>query len=400
VNRSFAKSANGILVCVSVMLIMFINALTSPLLTNIAAELQLDVATAGYLPTITTLFMGVALFTATWMLSWFGLRFTVICAMLLVTAGSLCTFFLKSFFLQLICRAFVGIGMGTMGTCFSTIAATWFNGKGRSAFVTIYTLGNTLASYLAFIVAIPFFQLMGQSWRSCYLVTGVLSVVCTLGWILFGRNTPADAAENTKSAGSHSIFREVLADRDVWVLSAYHGLATLCTNVITNYLPSFLQLVRGFSADQAANWSGIISLTGILGTIIGGSLSTWLGKRRPVLASGTLLSLLSMAGILLCKQPILIVICIGLFGFSARYRIPPTTSASTELRANDSAFAAGAYAVMYAIGSFIGIFAPFVLSRATHLFGMARSMLLFVAFLLIAFICSLFVRETGQSSAQ
>ena len=65
-----------------------------------------------------------------------------------------------------------------------------------------------------------------------------------------------------------------MGDRDVWVLTVYHSLAILCTNIITNYLPSYLQIVRGFEAGEASSWSGIISLAGMIGTAVGGAAST------------------------------------------------------------------------------------------------------------------------------
>lgn len=209
-------------------------------------------------------------------------------------------------------------------------------------------MGNTLATYVGFIIAIPLYRILGESWRACYLLAGGLSALLVIGCLLWGRDVKEQ--QNTgNAADSHSTDRsskasngliELITNKDIWILTIYHSLATLCTNVITNYLPSYLQVVRNCDAEQAANWSGIISLAGIIGTMIGGSLSTATGKRRPVVISGTVISLLSMAGLVIARQPFAIVSCITLFGFAARYRIPATTSVSAEIKKNDPSFSA------------------------------------------------------------
>ena len=112
-----------------VMIIMLSNAFASPLLPEIAADVGTDIAIAGYLPTVTTLFMGVSLMVSTTVIKRLGLRCTMALAMFLVTVGNASSFWADNLFVLLIGRASVGIGMGTMGTGFSTVAATWFHGK-------------------------------------------------------------------------------------------------------------------------------------------------------------------------------------------------------------------------------------------------------------------------------
>lgn len=398
--KSRYGNANGFFVCISVMIIMLSNALCSPLLTEIAADVGTDIALAGYLPTVTTLFMGVSLMASTTVVKRMGLRHTMALAMFLVTLGNVSAFWAESFFILLFGRALVGIGMGTLGTGFSLVAVTWFHGKKQSAFVTIYTLGNSLATYIGFLAAIPLFRSMGRSWRACYMLVGCLSAVLVAGWLIWGTDIPqqqlnSNPCRNAKTSGG--LFRTI-TNKDIWILTVYHSLATLCTNVITNYLPSYLQVVRNCEAEQAASWSGIISLAGIIGTMIGGFLSTATGRRRPVVISGTVLSLLSMAGLIIFKQPLAIVTCIALFGFAARYRIPATTSVSAEIKKNDPSFSAAAYALMYGVGSVIGIAAPPILSVTTKMFGMQQAMLYFTGCLAVASFFSFFVKETGPKA--
>lgn len=380
------------------MLISFSNTLSSPLLTEIAADMGTDVALAGYLPTITTLFMGISVMASTVVMEKMGLRYAMTIAMLLVTAGNGFGFCANSFLGLLAGRALVGIGMGIAGTGFSTVACDVFRGKAQSAFVTIYTLGNTLATYVCFAAAIPLYKLMARSWRACYLLAAIAAAVLTLAWFIIVRNSeggcpPAELQKKQRG------LRKAMGDRDVWVLTVYHSLAILCTNIITNYLPSYLQIVRGFEAGEASSWSGIISLAGMIGTAVGGAASTALGRRKPVIIVSTLLSLISMVGLLLWRQPAAIVMGIAVFGFCTRCRIPATTSVSTELRKFDTAFASGAYALMYGVGSVIGIAAPPALSAATRAVGMETAMLCFAGFLAAAAVISIFVKETGPCTS-
>jgi hypothetical protein len=107
-----------------------------------------------------------------------------------------------------------------------------------------------------------------------------------------------------------------------------------------------------------------------------------------------------MVGLLIFRNPAAIIICIAVFGFASRYRLPATTSVSTEIKENDPEFAASAYALMYAVGSVIGVAAPPLLSVAAARLGMERAMLCFSAFLPVSVLFSLFLRETGPGKLQ
>jgi len=390
----FKKNNNGILVSLSLMTIMLSFCLSSPLLTEIASDLGTDLAFIGYLPTIITMFMGISVLTSAGIVTRFGIRKVMTVAMGLVAIGDLLPSLFDSVFILFLSRAFVGTGMGTLGAGFSSIAAGCYTPKNRSVFVTLFTLGNSLAGYVCFLIAIPLFHLLEDSWRSCYLLFGILSAAITVGWWFLGTDINFEATDTV--AKESGVLRRVLMNRDVWFLTLYHSLAYLSTNVMENYLPAYLQVVRGFTASQAASWTGMIALLGMLGTIAGGWAMTKISARKPLLLAGGILTCITMTGIIAVPNHVVIFICIALFGFVIRYRVPPTTMVSTEIKDNDPAFASAAYAVMYAVGSVIGIFSPAALSAISNRIGMEKAMLCFAGLVLIATLFTFPLRETGR----
>ena len=374
-------------------MIIFGNTMSSPLLTEIAADVNTDVAMAGYMPTVITLFMGISLMGSTVVVERFGVRKSMAFGMFLVTAGNLSSLWAQSLTALLAGRAFVGIGMGIQGTGFSTISASWFPQGERSVFATVYTLANSLMTYVCFAVTIPMYQFLGNSWRCCYVVISVIYGIIMIMWLVLGRDGKSNgAAGKGREKGGLLL---AVRRKDVWILSGFNALATLGANMITNYYPSYLQIVRGIDAGTASRWSGYVPLAGIVGTLAGGAISTAIGRRRPVFIPGAVMTGVSMFFCLVAKVPAAVIVSVILFGFASRYKIPAMTTATTEMKDSIPAMAAGAYALMYGVGSVIGAAAPKVLSGATIVFGMETAMLIFAGITMGSVIFAFFVKETG-----
>ena len=288
-----------------------------------------------------------------------------------------------------------------MGTGFSAVTVAWFPQRERPGFVTVYTLSSSLVSAACFAVAIPLLTLLNNSWRMEFALLGFAAAVMALFWVVLGRDAPKTTAVQIppRRAGRGGLL-EALKRRDVRMITYASATAAIAENVLITYLPSFLETVRGYDADTASLYAGLVATVGIGGTVVGGAVSSALGRRRPVFILGAAGAAVSLALLLVAEATPLLLLGIAVFGFMYRYKLPALQTAMTELPGVTPAIAAGGYGLMFGIGYVLGIFTPRVMSAVTQAFGMEAAMLLFAGLMAVSALISCGIRETGPGGAQ
>lgn len=151
-----------------------------------------------------------------------------------------------------------------------------------------------------------------EGYRPPFLLLGILRLVVTC--ILF-RFVP-----DVTSAGTQASIREylpLLRDRNIWRI----GGAAFCLMygfwVMANWGPTFLRMERGFVAEHAGFYSGLIALAAIPGALLWGWLSNRIGPKI------VLITTLSLSGVFLFAiagagaSYLLIVLSLLAFGFSS-----------------------------------------------------------------------------------
>ena len=391
----------GLMICISQMVIIVSFSLVSPLVTVISRDTGIELSPVGYLATAFMLSVGVSVMGATFILEKLGVRRSMILAMTLSAVGGIAMLWAEGLAAMLVCRIVAGIGLGIVGTGFSAVTVAWFPQRERPGFVTVYTLSSSLVSAACFAVAIPLLTLLNNSWRMEFALLGFAAAVMALFWVVLGRDAPKTTAVQIppRRAGRGGLL-EALKRRDVRMITYASATAAIAENVLITYLPSFLETVRGYDADTASLYAGLVATVGIGGTVVGGAVSSALGRRRPVFILGAAGAAVSLALLLVAEATPLLLLGIAVFGFMYRYKLPALQTAMTELPGVTPAIAAGGYGLMFGIGYVLGIFTPRVMSVVTQAFGMEAAMLLFAGLMAVSAVISCGIRETGPRAAR
>lgn len=201
-------------------------------------------------------------------------------------------------------RLLVGLGVSVVFVGLMRSNTVWFSQQryGLVSGLTLF-LGN-LGSILA---AGPLAALLGwYSWRSVFVVAGVLSLVLALLTFWKVRNRPEDAGfppvhANTGGARGHWLaeMRSVLADRAVWPGFWVNFGITGCLLAFAGlWGVPLMRDVHGLSRGEASLYTTAALAGFAVAALFMGALSDRIGRRKPVILGAAILSCLSWIGLI------------------------------------------------------------------------------------------------------
>jgi predicted MFS family arabinose efflux permease len=163
----------------------------NPLLPDVASDLDVSIATAGQLRTVSGLAAGASAIATGLLAARIGLRGLMLGALVTLACGSLVSGAAPDFPVLVVAQAIVGIGIGVSYSAAVAATAEWSTPDDRSRVLALTLLGPPLA----WIIGMPVVGLLGEiDWRLAWLVVPVsMAVVATL-LLLRQRATPPAAA--------------------------------------------------------------------------------------------------------------------------------------------------------------------------------------------------------------
>jgi DHA1 family inner membrane transport protein len=191
----------------------------NPLLPDVARDLDVSIATAGQLRTVSGLAAGIAALLVGLLATRFGLRELLLGAIVTLAVGSALSAAAPDFEVLVGAQAIAGLGIGISYSAAVAATAEWPTAIDRSRVLAIALLGPPIA----WIVGMPLVGLIGDvSWRVAWAAVPVSMAVVALGLLLL---RPA-----TLPAGSRAGLRTVLTQPGVtrWTvgeLFAFSGWA-------------------------------------------------------------------------------------------------------------------------------------------------------------------------------
>lgn len=384
-----------------------LNLVIAPVIIYIAADFGIDNATAGYASTLHVLAQGIFILISPIMIGWIGNKRTQIIGLTIMIAGALASYFANSFSMLLVCRFITGMGHGVCSGCSNAVIAEWMPAKDKSIFITVNGLAIAAITMLSYTCTVPLFHAVGDSWRVLLLALGIMLVVVNAVWITFYKDNHAlneylkkqNALEGRKT-NAFSGMREALSRRDVWIYWLFMGFATVGANGINTYLPQFLQNVRGYTDAASSSVIGIASGIGFAATLLGGIVTTALGKRKVLIIPSMLVCILFLSLSLTLGNPVLISAAFIVYSVSTNFRGSAQGTVTTELKNGSPALASSASAVSFGIGFIATSLTSPMLKMSTSLLGAERSMLVFVPLFVISLIFGCMLPETGPGRAK
>jgi MFS family permease len=191
---------------------------------------------------------------AAWMVARFNAYRTLVVGLIVWSVATFLTGFAGSFVALLMLRVILGLGES------ASFPAT---SKLLSRNLPIHRLSFANAMVSAGIILGPaagtFFggMLIGQyGWRTLFILSGLLSLLWLIPWLLVTRSLTVDARQSPKV--HEPPFRTLLACRDLWAASVGHFANNYAFYTIISWLPLYLVKTQGFTLPEMARLGGMV----------------------------------------------------------------------------------------------------------------------------------------------
>jgi len=336
-----------------------------------------------------------------------GPRRVLFVAALVSVAGNFFFSMGSLFFWLAVAQVINGLGQGPGMTSGVKLIVNWFPKTSRATALGFFFTALPLGSASAGLVSGYLGSHLG--WRAAFIYPPLL--VLTVGVVLFAvaRDQPADAGlasfddekalEQEIMAGGHSAVRIVLADRNIWIVSLSYSCMCYVQVGFLMWLPSFLKEAYAMSVERAGFFSGMVILSGVVASPLGGFLSDrFFGgkKRHPIIIEMLLLAAFSAVSWFQLPFSFLLVplVFMGLLIW-----LPDVlfTSLPADLFSRKMAGTATGFMVSFGcLAAIIGMYASGLLIDLFRSYGPLFLSFAFLAFLGAIGVC--FVRERSHAA--
>ncbi len=159
----------------------------NPLLPAVARDLDVSIATAGQLRTVSGLAAGLAALATGFFAARIGLRGLLLGSVVLLAAASLASAVSPSFAVLAASQAVVGVGIGISYSAAIAATAEWSSPVDRARVLALALLGPPLA----WIVGMPLVGAVGErDWRLAWIAVPVSMALVALALLLRQEQTP------------------------------------------------------------------------------------------------------------------------------------------------------------------------------------------------------------------
>lgn len=338
----------------------------APLVTPILADLHLSYTQMGLiLGSWQLTYIIMALVAGTLIDRW-GIRISLSAGAMFLGLSSALRYFAGGFSTLLGAVAIAGIGGPMISVGCPKAISLWFEGKSRGTAVGIYLTGTWIGGIFALTMTNSFIMpLVGNSWRSVFLLYGLLTFTAGLIWWLLARDTPYQLSAG-ETPGMVSLFVHFIKVRNIVIVLVLGLLVFAILHALTNWLPKILE-TSGFSPSLAGMATAIPLASGIPSLLIVPGLiaPAWRGR---FLAASSLLILVSLIIIMTASGGILLSGLI-LFGIIIAPFFPILTLILMDAPEVGSAYMGSVGGMFFCVSEIGGFAGPLIMGAIVDLTG-------------------------------
>lgn len=361
-----------------------------------------DMSMAGFSMTLQLVVAGICFFVGSVIMSKIGMLNTCRLSISLLLIGCTLSAFAPTIHAYLVARAIGGFGQG-LSVGLTPMLTTWFKDKEQSMMITFSGISSAVGLALSVALCRPLADRMG-GWQKALLIYALVTMVFALLWIFFGRMSPEGVAqvvaqrEMAAAAGKQqSDLVLALKQTQYWKIMIFAGLFIVVDTARATFLPTFM-ISSGVPESLTMTATSLLSIFGIIGSLLGGILVTKIPKRKPIIIAA--LAAYLTAGFALTLIPISIVRAILCVALGFIYYIPITAQSTLLIEyaiVRDPRMISGGVAMSSGVGMLITLIVSPIFSAISNAAGMTVAFLCFYAILIVGIIAACATKETGEA---
>ncbi len=283
----------------------------------------------------------------------------------LLAAAMALTPFADSFTLLIILRIIYGLAIALAMPATSLIVMRVFSRRQlplvNGINISFFTIGISLATF----ITAPVSDVLG--WQNTLGLLGGTLAVGFVAWTLFAKIPESDRSES--NAITLAQMWSAMRSKVTLLLGLGDGAVLALYVALTTWLPSYYNEVFDMSLNKAGFIVGLVSLSGLAGTLAGGALSSRTGIRRPFfIFSGVVVGLAGF-GTFALNNEALIYVSVVMVGFASFFYLPVFLTVPMEMEGTTSRQVAVMWATMFAIGSSFSVVSPVAVGFMTDRMG-------------------------------
>jgi predicted MFS family arabinose efflux permease len=343
-----------------------------PLMPVLMREFHLSLGSAGALMSLFSLAGVLLALPAAVMFQRWGAKATMLMAIGAVISGGALGALTQSATTLMLSRAIEGLGMGVLAVASPAALASWFAPNKRGTALGIWSTWMPMGSIIMSLLA-PRLEARlgwGSVWWAGTLFAGGVFILFV---ILF--RMPIDY-EPPGRVKAYQIV-EALRNRDVLLISLAMCCFTSVFLAYNTYLPTFLNLERGFTLAQASLIASLAMMTNIFSGPLGGELSDRVGTRKWVAVVGLVVLagltqlIFRVTGWAIPVLGLLVGVCTGPIGAAYIAAVSEATTRPQMISLNMAVLTVGGN-----LGTFIGPLAFGAAAQATSWIAAGSLMLM------------------------
>ncbi|UWP58294.1 MFS transporter [Ruminococcus gauvreauii] len=371
-----------------------------PMLTTISQSLKTDIGTAGIIVTAVLLTMGVMMLLGSdLVIVRVGSKHAIVIAFAAVITGNLMAGLSGSFPVILAGRALLGLGVGLNSVACVSSGTMWLPPRERPLLFSFIQIGVACGTFAAYNAAIPLLTALG-GWQNVFLAMAALEFIFLLIWMCVGKDNKEYQPEHVKKKDKGGAFAAVVKRRDVWLMALYVCVLMFAQSCMLTYMPTYLELVRGYSAQTASAYAGFISVANMAGGFIAGVVSAAVGRRKPVCIVGNIVGFIALLMLFNSLGTVFLIVTLITYGVFSSMFSPLMQTMSTEIDGATPEIASMAYAMMFGLGSFVSFFTPMILSVLMKHMELQQAMYCFAVISIVGPVICFFIKDTGPKAKE
>ncbi|WP_275440208.1 MFS transporter [Paenibacillus sp. ACRRY] len=369
-------------------------------------DLNITTAEAGIIVTIVLLGAGLTGTLGGPLMSKFGIKHTRTIALVFYTIGGLVPLFTSSFTVLLLSRILIGVGMGIAAGTSVGVTMDWYPPKERPLINSLNSILSLAGSFLALVLAIPVYNLVGGDWKMTLELFGVVMLITTILWMIFAKNNVQ--AKTTAPVGvdadpsnvrpKESVLKQVLRRKEVILLIVAYLSFMLASQSLQTFLPTFYQTDLQMSAAKSGTITSLISLASVVAGVLVGVLMAASGRRKIFMWPLLVLLLIGCVGSVTLPDGWMLYASVILIGLALNGWLPAMFTSVMELEGMTPEKAGAAQGVILSVGMFGGAVSTLVIGIIAEHTGLRNALLYFSFLAVFAIIATLIFPETGPKA--